>query len=127
MEVHRVRVRQPHRGRPGWSALKSVAAYLGLVLVLGLYRFYTYFLRAKWGRPGRDIDKERRGPVPPPTALVDGDSGGSEGEADAGGPPADPPDPQDDESERKNNKPGDVMDKDGYSSLVSTEAHQKHV
>ena len=94
---------------------------VGLVLAMGLYRLYRYFLRAKWGRLGRDIDKERRGPVPPPTALVDGDSGGSEGEADAGGPPADPHDPQDTESESENLQPGDGMDEDGYSSLVSTE------
>ena len=58
---------------------------------------------------------------------VDNSSGGGEGEADAGGPPADPHDPQDTESESENLQPGDGMDEDGYSSLVSTEAHQKHV
>ena len=32
-----------HRGRSGWSALRSVAAYLGLVLILGLHRLVIYY------------------------------------------------------------------------------------
>ena len=44
---------------------------LGLVVAVGLYRFYKCFLRAKWCRPGGGAGKGRERPVVPPSATID--------------------------------------------------------
>ena len=44
---------------------------LGLVVVVGLYRVYKCFRRAKWCWPGGGESKERGRPVVPPSATID--------------------------------------------------------
>ena len=44
---------------------------VGLVLAMGLYRLYRYFLRAKWCQPGGGRGKEKGRQRPPPTASID--------------------------------------------------------
>ena len=43
----------------------------GLVLAMGLYKLYRYFLRATWCKPGGGSAKEKGTLRPPPTTSVD--------------------------------------------------------
>ena len=51
------------------TANLGISIIFGLVVAVGLYRLYSYFLRVKWCRPGEE--KERKIPVQPATASVD--------------------------------------------------------
>ena len=48
----------------------GISIIFGLVVAVGLYRLYQYFLRANWCRPGGGA-KERRITVQPATTSVD--------------------------------------------------------
>ena len=52
------------------TANLGISITFGLVVAVGLYRLYQYFLRVKWCRPGGGA-KERRIPVQPATTSVD--------------------------------------------------------
>ena len=52
------------------TANLGISITFGLVVAVGLYRLYQYFLRVKWCRPGGGA-KEQRMPVQPATTSVD--------------------------------------------------------
>ena len=51
------------------TANLGISIIFGLVVAVGLYRLYRYFLRVKWCRPGGE--KERKILIQPATASVD--------------------------------------------------------
>ena len=44
---------------------------VGLVMAMGLYKMYRYFLRVTWCKPGGGRAKEKGRLRPPPTASID--------------------------------------------------------
>ena len=51
------------------TANLGISIIFGFVVAVGLYRLYSYFLRAKWCRPGEERGGGSRSSQPPPLST----------------------------------------------------------